>query len=121
MSIELEVKITDIVGSPICINPEDGRKVFQVIVKALRAKQKVTVSLRDIEDLTSRFLNSAIGQLYNEFSEEEVKAKLEVANDGPNQDDLALLKRVVERAKEFFKNPEPFEKASLEVLGDSDE
>jgi ribosomal protein S3AE len=68
------------------------------IAEALGAKHQVTISLGDIEDLTSRFLNSAIGQLYNEFSEAEVKAKLKVANDA-NQDDLALLKRVVERAK----------------------
>ncbi len=120
MSTKLEVvKITDIVGSPSCINPEEGKKVFQVIAKALRAKHQVTISLGNIEDLTSRFLNSAIGQLYGEFSEEELRAKLKVVN--ANQDDLALLKRVVERAKEYFKNPEPFEKASREVLGDSDE
>ncbi len=120
MPTELEVKMTDIVGSQSCINPEEGKKVFQVIAKALRAKQQVTISLGNIEDLTSRFLNAAIGQLYGEFSEEELKAKLKVAGDA-NQDDLALLKRVVERAKEFFKNPIPFEKASREVLGNSDD
>jgi ribosomal protein S3AE len=114
----LEVKITDIVGSPSCINPEDGEKVFQVIAEALRAEKSVTIFLGGIEDLTSRFLNSAIGQLYGEFSEEEIKAKLRVTE--ANQDDLALLKRVVERAKEYFKNPVPFEQASREVLGDFD-
>jgi len=119
MTTELQVKITDIVGSPNCVNPEDGRKVFQVLVKALREERQVTISLGNIEDLTSRFLNLAIGQLYGEFSETELKEKLRVID--ANQDDLALLKRVVERAKEYFKNPEPFEKASQEILGDGDE
>lgn len=119
MSTELQVKITDIVGSPNCVNPEDGRKVFQVIAKALREEWQVTISLENIEDLTSRFLNSAIGQLYGEFPEEALKKQLKVVD--ANQDDLALLKRVVERAKEYFNNPEPFEKASQEILGKNNE
>ncbi|MDM8566042.1 STAS-like domain-containing protein [Candidatus Halobeggiatoa sp. HSG11] len=118
MSTEL-IKITEIIGSYNCINPEDGKKVFQVIAKALHAKQQIIISLGNIEDVTSRFLNSAIGQLYGEFSEEQIKASLTVADDA-NQDDLALLKRVVERAKEYFNDPEPFEKADKEILGDDE-
>ena len=34
------------------------------------------------------------------------------------QDDLALLKRVVENAKLYFKNPQRFNQAIREVLGD---
>ena len=33
------------------------------------------------------------------------------------QDDLALLKRVVETAKAYFKNPELHKKATEELLG----
>ena len=33
-------------------------------------------------------------------------------------DDIALLKRVVETAKEYFKDPKRFDKAVQEVIGD---
>ena len=33
-------------------------------------------------------------------------------------DDLALLKRVVETAKQYFKDPEKFDQAVRETLGD---
>ncbi len=119
MSTELEVKIIDIVGSPSCINPEDGEKVKKVITTALRADKPVAISLEGIEDFTSRFLNSAIGQLYGEFSEQTIRAKLRITH--ADKDDLALLKRVVERAKEYFKNPKRFEQACREVLGEDNE
>ena len=94
------IRIVDIVGSSNCVNPEDGKKVLQAITNALREKQQVTISFSGVEDLIPRFLNVAIGQLYGRFPKAELKAKLRVVD--ASQDDLALLKRVVERAKEFY-------------------
>jgi len=94
------IRIVDIVGSPDCTVPEDARKVLQAITNALRETQQVTISFSGVEDLTPRFLIVAIGQLYSEFPRAELKAKLRVVE--ISQDDLALLKRVVERAREFF-------------------
>lgn len=64
----------------------------------------------NITSLTSAFLNAAIGQLYVEFTEDQIRANLTVKD--IEQDDLALLKRVVETAKAFFKNPEFHKKAT---------
>lgn len=97
----LKIKIIDIVGDTICANPNDGRKVFHVLADALSGNEHVIISFSGIEDLTARFLNVAIGQLYSEFSSEEIRVKLKIIE--ANQDDLALLKRVVENAKEFFR------------------
>ena len=76
------------------------------------------MSFRGVTDLTSAFLNVAVGQLYGEFTEEEIRAKLSVTDASP--DDLELLKRVVDRAKEFFKDPDRFTAAAKEVLGEDD-
>jgi len=59
--------------------------------------------------LTPAFLNAAIGQLYSLFSENEIRARLKVTDLEP--DDQALLKRVVDTAKEYFKDPERFKRA----------
>jgi hypothetical protein len=116
MSELKEIRIVDIVGSGLCVASEDGEKVFDAIAAALRADTHVRLSFEEVTDLTSAFLNSAIGQLYGQFSEEKVRTDVTVG--AASQDDLHLLKRVVERAKEFFKDSERFEKAATEVLGD---
>ena len=56
--------------------------------------------------LTPAFLNAAIGQMYGEFPEAQIKANLSVADMEP--DDLELLKRVVDSAKDYFKTIKNF-------------
>jgi hypothetical protein len=74
------------------------------------------VSFRNVTSLTSAFLNAAIGQLYGSFNEEEIRAKLQVEDVEP--EDLELLKRVVDTAKEYFKDPDVHRAATNEMLGD---
>jgi hypothetical protein len=119
MSDQVEVSLFNIVGSGVCTASEDGQKVYDVTSSALRSGKSVCLSFDKVEDLTSAFLNSAVGKLYGEFSEEEIKSKLSVSNASP--DDIALLKRVINRAKEFFKDPERFRKAKKEMLGGEDD
>ncbi|MFH0957760.1 MAG: STAS-like domain-containing protein [Pseudomonadota bacterium] len=102
-------------GSPLCVASDDGKKVYERIRKAIRQRRSLALSFVNITRLTPAFLNAAIGQLYGEFSEEEIRTKLSVKDMAP--DDLVLLKRVVETAKEYFKNPELHMKATEELLG----
>ena len=119
MEKQLVINILEVVESAHCTSSEDGQKVYQLIQKALREGKRITLSFKNIEDLTSAFLNSAIGQLYNEFSDLDIKDHIAIAD--ASQDDLILLKRVVNRAKEFFKNPDRFKKTTSDMLGDDDE
>lgn len=114
---EQNIRITEVVGSSLCIASDDGDKVHKKIVAAIRRGDKVQLSFAGIQDLTSAFLNSAVGQLYGEFEEVKLRASLLPPVEA-SPDDLALLKRVVERAKEYFKDRQRFHKAEREVLGD---
>jgi hypothetical protein len=113
------VSVFEIVGSPLCVASDDGEKVYERIEKAFRQRRSVSLSFVNVASLTSAFLNAAIGQLYGEFSEQEIRAKLTVKDMEP--DDLALLKRVVETAKAYFRNPELHKKATEELLGGDNE
>jgi hypothetical protein len=113
-----EIMLTEIVGSDLCIASEDGQKVHDAIKKALQEEKKIRISFKNVDDLTSAFLNSAIGQLYGEFSEDDLKDSLAVSD--VSHEDLLLLKRVIQRAKEFFKDKERFEMATRELLGEDD-
>jgi len=83
----------------------------------MKEGQGVTVSFLNVSSLTSAFLNAAIGQLYGSFSENEIRSKLKVADLEP--DDRELLKRVVDTAKEYFKDPERFKRAERAASRDS--
>jgi len=117
MNKDLTLSILEVVGSPLCVASDDGQKVHDRIAAAMKEGQGVTVSFLNVTSLTSAFLNAAIGQLYSSFSENEIRSKLKVADLEP--DDRELLKRVVDTAKEYFKDPERFKRAERAASRDS--
>ena len=111
-----QINLTDAVGGVHCVASSDGGIVHDLIAEHLSHGEDVVVSFAGVEDVTSAFLNSAIGQLYGEFTEGDIRAHLQVID--ADSDHLALLKRVVDRAKEFFRDPEPINAAISGVLGE---
>jgi len=112
----LTISVFNTVGNSFCVEADDGQKVYELIKKALQENRKVKVSFQNVEMLTSAFLNTAIGQLYKDFTEEEIKNSLSV--DNLANEDAALLKRVVSTAKLYYKDPEEMEKSITEILGE---
>ena len=116
MQKEITITIFEVVGSPLCVASGDGQKVYQRLVAVLQKDCKVALSFRNVTTLTAAFLNAAIGQLYGTFSEEQIRSLLKVEDMEP--EDRELLKRVVETAKLYFKNPPRFEQVVRETLED---
>lgn len=117
MSKNLMLSIFEIVGSPLCVASGDGQKIYDRLAAALKEDVSVTLTFRNVTTLTSAFLNAAIGQLYGTFSEEKIRSLLKVQDMQP--DDLALLKRVVETAKLYFKDPKKFDQEIQETDEDN--
>ncbi|HXJ93344.1 MAG TPA: STAS-like domain-containing protein [Terriglobia bacterium] len=116
MSQATNLSVFEIVGSSLCVASDDGQKVHDRIASAMREGRTVNLSFLNVTSITSAFLNAAIGQLYGEFSEDAIRTGLHVTD--MEQDDLALLRRVVETAKAYFRDKEGFTRAANEVLGD---
>ena len=102
----IRISIYEVVGGPLCVASDDGQKVYERLNIAFETDRNVVLSFLNVTTLTSAFLNAAIGQLYGQFSEEKIRSLLKVED--AEQDDLALLKRVVENAKQYFRDPERF-------------
>jgi hypothetical protein len=119
MSDEALLNVVETVGSPLCVATEDGEAVHDRVAKALRSNRSIRLSFARVETLTSAFLNASIGQLYGEFSEDIIRQRLQIQD--MEDEDLALVQRVVERAKVYFSDPERFAKAQRNVLGEDDE
>lgn len=119
MATENKVIMTVIIGTGQCTASDDGDKVYESVVSHLKKNERVLLSFEGVQDLTTAFLNAAVGRLYNgDFPYEFLAAHL-LPVDASN-DDLGYLKRVIERAKAFFDNPENFEDAENEAFGDDD-
>ena len=116
MSNPVTVRIFDIVGGSLCVSADDGQRVHDKIAPLLREGQKIALSFEQVETLISAFLNAAVGQLYGEFPEERIRELVTVRDIG--EDDLAILKRVVDNAKAYFKAPKAFDEAWKEEVGD---
>lgn len=113
---DIAISIFEVVGSPLCVASGDGQKVYDRLAPGIEQGHGVVLSFRNVTLLTSAFLNTAIGQLYGRFDEEQIRSSLNVAD--MEADDLVLLKRVVETAKRYFRDPESFDQTILDVLED---
>jgi len=118
MSKAVIVRIFDIVGGPLCVSADDGQRVHDKIVPLLREGQAVELSFEQVETLISAFLNAAIGQLYGEFPEDRIRELVSVRD--IDDQDMAVLKRVVDNAKAYFKAPKQFDQAWKEEVGDEE-
>lgn len=119
MAKSLSVSTFEVVGSPLCVASGDGQRVYERLAAALQQDRSVILSFRNVSTLTSAFLNAAVGQLYGKFDESRIRRLLKVED--MESDDMALLKRVVDTAKQYFQDPQRFEQAAKEAFGDDDD
>ena len=95
-----------IVGSIHCMAAHQATPLYEAIVSLLENGKQVVLSFEKIEDLTSAFLNEAIGRLYGQFDQTNIRALLSVDATKISKSDLALLKTVTNRAKSYFSDPD---------------
>lgn len=109
MNSQVTLRVADIIGTPLCISSEDGQKVFDILKPLIEEGKVVTVSFERVTTIISLFLNAAIGQLYGNFNESQVRNQLQVK--GLANDDLEMLKRVVDNAKSYYSNRKGYDEA----------
>jgi hypothetical protein len=102
------ISVANVIGDMYGVEADEGQKVYELVKKALTENRKVVLSFLNIEMLTTAFLNTAIGQLYKDFSEKEIKENLRVEN--ISDSGKVVLKRVVDTAKLFYNDPENFQR-----------
>ncbi|MBX2905891.1 MAG: STAS-like domain-containing protein [Taibaiella sp.] len=96
------VNVKEVIKSTVAVTPDAGEELYAVLRKNLKEDIETYIDFSNIDYLTSAFLNSAIGQLYSEYSREELNTHLHVLNLSEN--DLKIFKKVTDRARHFFKN-----------------
>lgn len=97
----VRLSLREIVGRGYAVDDAAGLRVFDQIAQAFRNGQRVELSFANVELTIPAFLNVAIGQLYSGFTEDEIRARVTVTD--ISQQDLALVKLVVDNAKAYFR------------------
>lgn len=112
----ITINVVNTIGDVYGVEAEDGQKVFDLIIKAFSEDKKVTLSFQNIKILTTAFLNTAVGQLYNGFQEEYIKENLKVS--AISDSGKVALKRVVDTAKLYYKDPDALRRSIDEITED---
>lgn len=108
------IKLNDYLTLNSGVTPEEGAPVYEAIIKILRQGLSVTIDFENVEMLTTAFLNVVIGDLYKDFTSEELKTKLMLKN---YSDSTAMrIKKVTDNAKLFYKDKESYTKDVEDML-----
>lgn len=102
------IKISELVKNHIAVTTEDGEVVYKEIDKLLQGGKAVILDFSDLEIIISTFFNAAIGQLYSKYTGDVLRQTIFVTN--LSNDDLNILVKVIERAKQYFADQNRFEK-----------
>lgn len=111
---ESVLKIKDFTVLDIAVSSDEGDKINMIINEFLSRSENVILDFQGISIITTAFLNAAIGQLYKDYSSEELAKRLSLCN--VKDIDLPLFKKVTDRAKEYFRNTDSFSNTTDDVL-----
>lgn len=112
-----QIIIKDLLKSPYAVSTDEGEKIFDKINAHFKDKEIVKVDFDGIDLIVSTFLNAAIGQLYGTYPVDFIQTNLSVVN--MSNEDLDMLKKVTDRAKQYFKDKKSFEQASKKSFPDA--
>ncbi|MDB5137122.1 MAG: hypothetical protein JWP37_3725 [Mucilaginibacter sp.] len=103
----MTVNIKQTIGSDSALTPASGEIIYNILQDQIETGKVIDLDFKGIEIITSAFLNAAIGRLYSKYSSDELNALLYIKN--ISTDDLSILKKVIERAKEYFTDKRSFD------------
>ena len=108
------IKLNDYLTLNSGVTPEEGTPVYETIIQAFHEGCNVTLDFSDVTMLTTAFLNVVIGDLYKDYTSDDLKTRLVLVN---YSDSTAnRIKRVTDNAKLFYKDKESFSKDVEDVL-----
>ena len=108
----MRILIKEFIG-PRCIPKDDGQKLHDKITACLSDKNNVILDFSNVKMFASPFFNYSIGQLFNSYSESDIRSFLHLENLEPVGH--AIIERVVENANRF-KSEVDYKKIVDEIL-----
>lgn len=111
----MNIRVLDYVGDR-ATDMKQGDEIYELIIDGFSRQEKVYLDFSDMTTILSTFLNNAIGTLYKDYTSEFLNENLKIEN--LCKDDLFILKRVINRAKDFYAKPQLVQSALDNHLND---
>jgi len=113
------IRVVDLVEYAGCPTDADAEKLFLAIQEQFHHGNNVILSFDGLDFILPTFLKFSICRLLLEYSEEEIRSRVQVTN--MKESDRVELDYVLKRAVAYYENPEKFHEAfekSLRVFKD---
>lgn len=119
MKDSFKVNVFNVINSSFCISPEDGQKIYGLIVNALKERKDVQLSFLNITMVITAFLNEAIGVLYKDFSQEIIdNIEFIDISDDLKEAFYASLDKVKTGAPIYYSHQKALDDAASSILGE---
>lgn len=113
----MTIKLNDFISCQKGITPGDGEPIYERIIDAFHNGDSVILDFDGVEMMTTAFLNVVIGNLYKDYTSDQLKGILSFIN-LPNA--VAVrIKKVTDNAKLFYNDQEKFTKSVEDVINGS--
>jgi hypothetical protein len=94
------IHVATVLGKFEAIDAEDGQQVYDHILKAFFQSKRVILAFDNMEVLSEEFLQTSVGQLYQNYSHAEIKKNMRI--DNISFSGKIALKRIVDKARESY-------------------
>lgn len=94
------IHVATVLGKFEAIKAEEGQQIYDLIIKAFFQSKRVILAFDNMEVLSEEFLQTSVGQLYQNYSHAEIKKNMRIDNI-PFSGKVAL-KRIVDKAREKY-------------------
>lgn len=96
----MEIEVKSIIGTENAIEREDANKVEKFIIEALQNNQVINVSFKGIKITTPSFLNVIVGDLFSNYTREQVDNLVKFSNYSKNTGELIEI--IKNEAEKYF-------------------
>ncbi|MCD8312544.1 MAG: STAS-like domain-containing protein [Bacteroidales bacterium] len=111
-----EIRIIDHIPNNMGIASDDAEPIYNMIVRSFNAGQHVVLDFEGVELVTTAFLDVLIGDLYENYTSDQLNETLEFRHLSPSME--GRIEGVVYSAKLYFADPEGYTKMVEDVLND---
>ena len=108
------IDVAEKIDSPSALTQDSGDIIYKEIHDAIQNHIVIHVDFANVESMITPFLNNAIGQLYKDYTSEQIQQYLVLVNFPPTKN--STLNVVIGNAKKYYENKSAYEKAVKEVI-----
>lgn len=108
------LKLRELTDCDFAVSASEGASIHDRLRELVGTEEKIFVDFEGMEILSTAFLNAVFGQLYRDYSVEQLDV-IEIINISPTQSQL--LDKVISTAKHYHADSDSFDRNAKKHFG----